>query len=985
MSLFKLKFKIYTLCTMFLFILLQMVHPITTTDEISKHISTCCEAGKALAKKQNSCENYEYDILSISPLWRGLCHSTYAVCCSHEMEKMFCIAGRLAALIGSRCNEQYNTTSYSECCRACQVGLAVKASGNSCNDTLFNYFADIESFRICCGETSESKDNEHKTSNGLKTNTTEVLDETSVDSSDSDGTIILKDYDDDICGKFPLCEQICENTKESYVCKCHPGFKLNDNMVTCTPIDDNEDPIKKLDTLKSNMNINLTKHEDKDDIDEDDIEYKLDELDDISKETTCPEGFKSDPQKPSECLDINECLLNLHDCKSQQKCVNTDGGFRCVNVNSNKCEFGYTYNKESEKCEEVKKQSIKQPSTMKCEDGFLWKNGECVDINECETDDTACDSNQVCVNDIGGYHCDCKIGFNLDTTTNACFDINECSINNHNCLPTQRCDNTIGSYVCTRLQSCGTGYTLNADSNTCDDNDECALNTHNCKEGWECYNTKGSFRCYPKPTTTTTTTTTTTITTTTTTSKPTILSTYNSYYPPPYYKYRNGSYYSGYNGYASHQTSSRQLYESSSLPSYNNRIYIPCETGLQRNSLGVCVDINECLLPTNPCGSHQRCINTNGSYRCQNRLKCPAGYKSNPKGTECIDIDECETGEHNCVDNQICRNRNGGFVCSCPPGHKLTHLHNGESRCIDINECDQRGLSLCPANAQCINTIGSYFCECKSGFQKSKENDRICLDVDECNEIPGLCHQKCVNFFGGYRCTCNNGYELAPDNRTCVDVDECEVQQTHKLCMGFCDNVPGSYECSCPRGYTLANDRTTCLDIDECATGEFCTGRNDVCTNKRGGYKCTTINCPFGYTNDPEQKTRCRLTNNMCEGEDCFNKPSSYTYNFITFVSKMMVPPEGRTFFSLKGPAWYDDIEFDMKIVKIQAAANIEKATNNHFGTTKGHHEVHLSLKRSLDGPQEIEIDLTMTVFTRGLPRGKSVAKVFIIVSQYSF
>lgn len=77
---------------------------------------------------------------------------------------------------------------------------------------------------------------------------------------------------------------------------------------------------------------------------------------------------------------------------------------------------------------------------------------------------------------------------------------------------------------------------------------------------------------------------------------------------------------------------------------------------------------------------------------------------------------------------------------------------------------------------------------------------------------------------------------------------------------------------------------------------------------------------------------RCRLTNNMCEGEDCFNRPSAYTYNFITFVSKMMVPPEGRTFFSLKGPIWYDDIEFDMKIVKTVAAANIEKATPNHFG-----------------------------------------------------
>lgn len=77
---------------------------------------------------------------------------------------------------------------------------------------------------------------------------------------------------------------------------------------------------------------------------------------------------------------------------------------------------------------------------------------------------------------------------------------------------------------------------------------------------------------------------------------------------------------------------------------------------------------------------------------------------------------------------------------------------------------------------------------------------------------------------------------------------------------------------------------------------------------------------------------RCRLINNICDGEDCYNKPSAYTYNFITFVSKLLIPPEGRTFFSFRGPAWYDDIEFDMKIVKIQTAANIEKATYNHFG-----------------------------------------------------
>lgn len=211
----------------------------------------------------------------------------------------------------------------------------------------------------------------------------------------------------------------------------------------------------------------------------------------------------------------------------------------------------------------------------KCNDGFQWKNDRCQDINECQNDNVACDSNQVCVNDIGGYHCDCKIGFNMDTSTNTCIDINECSINNHNCLPTQRCDNTIGSYVCTRLQSCGTGYTLNADSSTCDDNDECALNTHNCKEGWDCYNTKGSFRCYRRLTTTTQ------KPSTTTTQKPSTTTTSSLYT-------HNGT--NSIIPYVLHQNSNNQLYNKT-LPSYTSvtKLYSFCANGFQRNNLGVCV------------------------------------------------------------------------------------------------------------------------------------------------------------------------------------------------------------------------------------------------------------------------------------------------------------------------------------------------------------------------------------------------------------
>lgn len=43
-----------------------------------------------------------------------------------------------------------------------------------------------------------------------------------------------------------------------------------------------------------------------------------------------------------------------------------------------------------------------------------------LDVDECRDDRDACDMNQICVNQIGGFRCDCKVGFQLDSITNAC-------------------------------------------------------------------------------------------------------------------------------------------------------------------------------------------------------------------------------------------------------------------------------------------------------------------------------------------------------------------------------------------------------------------------------------------------------------------------------------------------------------------------------------------------------------------------------------
>ncbi|XP_067614433.1 fibulin-1-like [Eurosta solidaginis] len=456
------------------------------------------------------------------------------------------------------------------------------------------------------------------------------------------------------------------------------------------------------------------------------------------------------------------------------------------------------------------------------------------------------------------------------------------------------------------------------------DDDECTLGTHSCPNGYACYNTKGSFRCHrrllPAAQLTDTQRIFTAIPPTTVTTPPANLSS------------SSWSYVMSYNNQNKFPPHSLNNLQENITRTIDKKVLQSCEVGYRRNHLDLCVDFNECTNP-NSCGSHQRCVNTNGSYRCRSLLQCSKGYQLSSDGTQCIDVDECKIGEHQCVHNQICRNRNGGYICTCSPGYELSHTTNGIDHCIDINECKQQEQSpACPTNSKCFNTIGSYYCECISGFRKSEVNEKICLDVNECQDISGLCQQKCVNYWGGYRCTCNDGYEVSTDNRTCNDVNECEMHKAYKLCMGYCENVPGSYECSCPRGYTLGVDKTICRDIDECATGEFCTGQTDICTNIHGSYKCTPMQCEYGYIIDPDQKNRCRLTSNFCEGKACYSIPFAYTYNFITLISKLGIPPEGRIIFSLRGPMWYNKIDFDWKITKIQAAANIEEATEKHFG-----------------------------------------------------
>lgn len=82
--------------------------------------------------------------------------------------------------------------------------------------------------------------------------------------------------------------------------------------------------------------------------------------------------------------------------------------------------------------------------------------------------------------------------------------------------------------------------------------------------------------------------------------------------------------------------------------------------------------------------------------------------------------------------------------------------------------------------------------------------------------------------------------------------------------------------------------------------------------------------------------------------------------------------------------AWTNDFSSMMIIVNILNGRLINIAIIISR-LNKMQNEVLLSLMQSLEGPQDIEIELSMTVYKDGQPRGTNVQRIFIIVSEFSY
>ena len=108
--------------------------------------------------------------------------------------------------------------------------------------------------------------------------------------------------------------------------------------------------------------------------------------------------------------------------------------------------------------------------------------------------------------------------------------------------------------------------------------------------------------------------------------------------------------------------------------------------------------------------------------------RCKSGFISD--GEKCVDINECSINAHRCYAEAECVNTLGSYTCSCAIGYQREYKDNG-IYCVDIDECKYPAVSCRSLAAVCKNTPGSFECSCMDGWVKDSTQSNPCVDISE--------------------------------------------------------------------------------------------------------------------------------------------------------------------------------------------------------------------------------------------------------------
>ncbi|KAK2858865.1 hypothetical protein Q5P01_003485 [Channa striata] len=565
----------------------------------------CCQDGRDRALRGQDC--------TILPLISSSqsCRIAQEQCCAAAVGDDLCDSGVKVARAQGDCERPFfpgdpcKTQISKMCCDCCVLGLIEARQGSSCELQGLSLGKPCAyTAKLCCSKGTAGEGTERP--------------QTSAAAEPAEGSGICR---------VSNCSQLCVGDGK---CACHDGYILQKDGVNCEDV--NECLTDGHNCIFGQVCINT------------EGSFRC------QRETSCGTGYEL--KDNNNCQDIDECVLGLHNCGPDFLCNNTEGSFRCHPkercttgffqdavgscIDINECMAFISPCLPGQTCINTMGSYTCRRNTVTCGRGYhLTADGtRCEDVDECRTGNVCGDHS--CVNLVGLYRCECRIGFVFNSITRKCEDINECR-NYPGRLCAHRCENTEGSYHC----SCTTGFKLSSDRRNCEDVNEC--DDHPCSQ--ECANIYGSYQCYC----------------------------------------RRGYQLSDIDGRTCEDIDECALPTGGQVCSYRcsntpGSFYCTCpSTGYTVAPNGrTCQDVDECVAGSHTCSSSQTCFNVQGGFRCLS-FQCPPNFQQTTQGTQDTSVSlRCIKA---CKPNDV--------SCALDPVHLITHTFISLPTLRDFSEPEE--------------------------------------------------------------------------------------------------------------------------------------------------------------------------------------------------------------------------------------------------------------------------------------------------------